>query len=420
MAEVVIVGAGPAGLTLGCYLAQAGVPCLILDKAHHPRPHVGESLMPATVRILREIGFLDIVETAGFPRSGGVVYHPRVGFNVPLSYADFPQEGVEQGYTYHVDRARFDMLLLKHAENLGCKIVEGAAVDEVNFDADGRAIGVRVRIGDEPTEIPAKIVVDAAGRSTLIGRQLDLRRSHPVLDQFALHAWCVGVDRGRVKTESYTHIYFLPEVRGWAWQAPVNDEITSIGLVAAKNVYQESGLDIEDFFISSLKGNRRLAKATRNAARINDLKGEVNYSYRLDRVCGDGWLALGDAARFIDPVFSSGVSVAMHTARFAAERVESAIVGGDASRTTFLPYEDKLMAGAAIWDDFIRLFYTLLPGFLHLLESKDNRSAMMRMIQGDVNATSHAAVLEEMRALVRSVEASDNHPWHAELAEFAG
>jgi 2-polyprenyl-6-methoxyphenol hydroxylase-like FAD-dependent oxidoreductase len=89
----------PAGLTLGCYLAQAGVPVLIVEKAHHPRPHVGESLMPATVRILREIGFLDIVETAGFPRSGGVVYHPQVGFDVPLSYADFPQEGIDQAYT---------------------------------------------------------------------------------------------------------------------------------------------------------------------------------------------------------------------------------------------------------------------------------------------------------------------------------
>ncbi len=133
-------------------------------------------------------------------------------------------------------------------------------------------------------------------------------------------------------------------------------------------------------------------------------------------MCGDGWLAIGDAARFIDPVFSSGVSVAMHTARFAAERIQSAVQSRDFGRATFQPYEDKLLAGAAIWDDFIRLFYRLLPAFTHLLES-EHRVALLRMIQGDVNADSEASVLEEMRALVRKVEEADEHPWKGELLE---
>ena len=418
MHDVIIAGAGPAGLTLGCYLADAGISCLILEKVHHPRPHVGESLMPSTIRILREIGFHELMEGAGFPHSGGVVYRPQIGFDVTLRYADFPQGGIGQPYTYHVDRARFDMLLLKHAEAKGCRILQGVSVDEFVFDSDGKAEGVRVRVGGQELVLEAKVVVDAAGRATKLGRQLDLRRDHSVLDQFGLHAWFVDVNRGRLKTESYTHIFFLPDVRGWAWQAPIDGEITSIGLVASKDSFQEAGLDVDDFFFSSARANRKLARALHRARRINDLKGEINYSYKLDQVCGDGWLAVGDAARFLDPIFSSGVSVAMHTARFAAERIDAGISSGDVSRAAFLPYEDQMLAGAAMWDDFIRLFYRLLPGFTHLVSSKQHRSAIMRMIQGDITPDSDAAVLDEMRSLVRSVEEADSHPWKDELVEL--
>ena len=418
MIDVLIIGAGPAGLTLGCYLAQEGIECLIVEKAHHPRPHVGESLMPSTIRILREIGFHSLAESGGFPHSGGVVYHPQVGFDVALAYKDFPQEGIDQAYTYQVDRARFDMLLLKHAENLGCRILQGVSVDEVLFGDDGHAGGIRGSFAGEELFLEAKIIVDAGGRGTRIGRQLDLRRDHPVLDQFALHTWCTGVERGRHKTEDWTHIYFIPEVRGWAWQAPIDNQITSIGLVAARESYRSSGMGVEDFFHHSLRGNRKLARAMRRAGRINDLKGEVNYSYRLDRVCGDGWLAIGDAARFIDPVFSSGVSVAMHSARFAAERIVTALASGDVSREVFLPYEDSIFTGAAIWDDFTRLFYRLLPGFTHLLESKEHRPALIRMIQGDIHPDASTEILEELRSIVRKVEEADSHPWKDELVDL--
>jgi 1H-pyrrole-2-carbonyl-[peptidyl-carrier protein] chlorinase len=418
MSDVVIVGGGPAGLTLGCYLADAGVPCVIVERANHPRPHVGESLMPATIRVLREIGFLPIMEAADFPHSGGIVYHTRRRDPIPIAYAEFPQEGVDQAYTYHVDRAKFDVLLMKHAESKGCRILQGVTVKEIVLDGDGRATGVEVSLADQDLFLPARVVVDAGGRATRIGRQLGLRRDHPVLDQFALHAWHYDVDRGPRVTELYTHVYFLPELRGWAWQAPIDGEITSIGLVADKRAYQSSGLDVEEFFTEGLTRNKALAKATGAATRINEIKGEVNYSYQLDQVCGNGWLAIGDAARFIDPIFSSGVSVAMHTARFASERICAALESGDCGRSTFLPYEDKLLAGAAIWDDFIRLFYRLLPSFTDVVEAPEHRESVLRLIQGDVYAEAEAGALDAMRRLVRSVEEADEHALKGELMEF--
>ncbi len=400
MTDVVVIGAGPAGLTLGCYLAGFGIRSLILERAHHPRPHVGESLMPATVRIFREIGFLPVMEAADFPRSGGVVYHPGGREVVDLAYAEFPQQGVEQGYTYHVDRSKLDLLLLKHAENQGCRIVQGASVREVVFDADGRATGVQVSVGAQDLLIPAKLVVDAAGRGTKIGRQLRLRRDHPEREQLALHAWFVDVRRGRRDTQHFTHVYFLPGLRGWAWQAPIDGSITSVGLVTSTAHFRESGLDTDRYFAAAMAENEALARAMKRAARINELKGEANFSYALKQVCGDGWLAIGDAAQFIDPVFSSGVSVAMHTARFASERIRAASESGDFSRGTFLPYEDRVVAGAAFWDEFVSLFYALLPVFPRLFRSTEHRRPLLELIQGEVRPAAHRPLLHEMRRIV--------------------
>jgi len=418
VSDVVILGAGPAGLTLGCYLSDAGIPCVILEKAHHPRPHVGESLMPATVRIFKEIGFLPIMEAAEFPRSRGVVYHPRGREALSIAYSEFPQEGIDQEHTYHVDRSKFDLLLLKHTENQGCRIVQGVTARDVAFDEEGFVTGVHTEVGGQELFFPARVVVDAAGRGTKLGRQLGLRRDHPVLDQFALHAWFFDVDRGRKATQDYTHIFFLPELRGWAWQAPINSEITSIGLVADRTMYQQTHLDVEEFFEESLKKNQALAKATAAAVRINDLKGEVNYSYQLEQVCGNGWVAIGDAARFTDPIFSSGVSVAMHNARFVAERIRAAVESRDFSGETFFPYEDQARADAAIWDDFIRLFYRLLPSFTHVVESPEHRASVLRLIQGEVHADIDIHVLAEMRKLVTAVESADQHALKDELMSF--
>jgi len=269
---------------------------------------------------------------------------------------------------------------------------------------------VRAQIADQEVTLNAKVVVDATGRDTLLGRQLKLKRNDPIFDQYAVHAWYENVNRGDGPTKDFIHIYFLPVQRGWAWQIPITDEITSMGVVAEKDVFKDAKLDVAAYFDKYVGSNPNLAEAMRSARRINDFKREGDYSYSMSSFCGDGFVMLGDAARFVDPIFSSGVSVAMYSAKFASERIVHAFETGDFSAETFQPYEKKLKGGVTIWYDFIRLYYKLLPLFTKFIREPEHRLGLLQLLQGDVYERKEVpAVLHAMREYVRVVEETPGH-----------
>lgn len=409
MNDVIIVGGGPAGSVIGSYLSMAGINNLILESAIHPRPHVGESMVTATTRVFKDIGFLETMEREGFIRKYGAAWHPpaRRG-EFDIEFGEYPQEGIEQDYTYHVDRSKFDLLLLRHAERLGSKVIQGVHVKEVLFE-NGYARGVRATMAGQEVDLPCRLVVDASGRNTLLGRQLRLKKKDPIFNQYAVHAWFEGVDKGTGPAADFIHIYFLPVERGWVWQIPITQEITSIGVVAELEVFKQSNLDLEGYFHRHVNFNPDLAHALRNARRINEFKTEGDYSYSMEKFVGNGFVMIGDAARFVDPIFSSGVSVACYSAKFASEQIRHAFETGDFSEAALKPYEVKLRRGVDIWYEFIRLYYKLLPLFTYFIESKKHRLQVLQLLQGEVYERGEAPVLDAMREYIEVVESSESH-----------
>jgi FADH2 O2-dependent halogenase len=417
MEEVIIVGGGPAGSTLGCYLSKAGIANTIIESAIHPRSHVGESMVTSSTRVFDEIGFLETMEREGFIHKYGASWHAPTGREFAIEFGEFPQAGIDQDYTYHVDRSKFDLLLLKHAEGLGSKVIQGVHVKQVLFE-DGRAVGVRVKLVDQEVDLKSKFVVDASGRNTLLGNQLKLKMKDPIFDQYAVHAWFKGVNRGAGKSADFIHIYFLEVERGWVWQIPINDEITSIGVVADKKVFRQFKNSPEDFFYSHIDTNQGLETAMKSAERVNDFKTEGDYSYSLSKFVGDGFLCVGDAARFVDPIFSSGVSVALYSAKYASERIAYAFENDDFSAAALTPYEDRLRGGVSVWYEFIRLYYKLLPLFTHFIRSKEHRLEILRLLQGEVYDRDQVPVLDSMRQYIKAVEESDSHVFRTALTDI--
>ncbi len=419
MSDVIIIGGGPAGSALGSYLSKAGISNTIIEKSNHPRDHVGESLVTNTTRIFQDIGFLETMEREGFVHKYGATWHaPSSQGKLSIIFAEFPVEDVNQPYSYHIDRSKFDLLLLKHAESLGSKVYQGVSATRVLFDAGGQANGVRVRIGDQEVELSCKIVVDASGRDTFLGRHLRIKEKDPLFNQYAIHAWFENVDRSDKETGDHIHIYFLPIEKGWVWQIPITEEVTSMGVVTEKNDFLISKMDLEDFFHHHMQSNPNLTHAMRNARRVKDFKTEGDYSYTMTKFVGDGYVLIGDAARFVDPIFSSGISVALHSAKFASEQIIHALEINDFREEVLKPYETKLRTGVEIWYEFIRLYYKLLPLFTHFIQIPEYRLQLFRLLQGEVFDRKEAPVLQAMRDYIEKVESTEGHLLRKQLIEI--
>ena len=419
MTDVVIIGGGPAGSVLGSYLSKAGISNVILERANHPRPHVGESLVTSTTRVFEDIGFLDTMEREGFTKKYGAAWHAKAGRGeFTIRFGEFPQPGINQDYTYHVDRSKFDLLLLKHADSLGSSVYQGVGVNEVLFDENDFANGVRFSVAGKDYELPAKFVVDASGRNSILGTQRHLRQKDPIFNQFAVHGWFENLDRGASESADYIHIYFIPAERGWVWQIPINDKVTSVGVVAEKEVFKQSRQRREDYFWDHVRSSPDLATAMAAAKPVNELRSEADYSYTMSRFVGNGWMLVGDAARFVDPIFSSGVSIACESAKFASQAIVEAFAAEDVSESALLGYESKLKGGVTIWYEFIRLYYKLMHLFTYFIDSKEHRLQILQLLQGEVYDRESAPVLDAMRKMIATVEETPGHLWAKELTDI--
>lgn len=397
--DVIVIGGGPAGSVLACLLAQGGYRCLVLERDIHPRDHVGESLTPSTNPIFSRIGFLEKIEKAGFVHKPGACWTaPRapVGSFVSLRLAEFPPPDATQLYTYNVERDVFDALLIRHAHESGAKVIQGATVQEVLFDQD-RAVGVRARFSDGwSQDLFARVIVDASGRRCVLARQLRMKKKDPQFNQFGIYSWFRGVEPNPPGYEGYLFLHFLGLERAWAWQIPLRAGVCSVGVVTEKSDFEASSQTREEFFNSLVARSRTFAHNMRAAEQIRPWWLEGDYSYKVDRFAGSGWLLVGDALRFVDPVFSTGVDVASYSALHAYEAIAGAL-GGACESAAFERYERRVTDGVDAWYELISLFYRLQNLFTYFAIKRDFREKVIRVLQGNLY---QADTLERARDMI--------------------
>jgi FADH2 O2-dependent halogenase len=431
--DVGIIGGGPAGASLGAYLAKAGLRCVVFEKEIFPRAHVGESLVPSSTRVFREIDFLEQMEASRFPRKYGAVWtssqsgrqyhHSWDGVDVSgaeIDFAERDQPGVPQPYTYHVDRGLFDQLLLEHAARLGASVFQGSSVRRVDFSEETPVLHVTGSDGDRTVRV--QFVADASGRNTVLASQLALKIRDNVFDQFAVHTWFEDYDRlsalSNERYADYIYVHFLPISNSWVWQIPITDKITSIGVVTQKKNFVSSKSELAPFFWRSLESRRELYDGLRKANQLRPLKAEGDYSYAAKQIVGDRFLLLGDAGRFVDPIFSTGVSIALNSARFASADIINAFEAGSFQRERFRTFETTIRRGTNNWYEFISLYYRLNVLFTTFVSSPRYRLDVLKLLQGDVYDEQPPLVLSKMRDIVTEVEQNEQHPWHSLLGSL--
>jgi flavin-dependent dehydrogenase len=433
--DIGIIGGGPAGAATASYLAKAGLKCVVFERDIFPRPHVGESLVPSSTRIFSEIGFLDQMDAAGFPRKYGAAWtaadkldvygHDWEGLEIEsdarVSFDERQQPGVDRNYTFHVDRGKFDLMLLQHAHALGATIYEGVGVSSVDFSEVDKP-RINFSVGGKEVSTDVRMIVDASGRRTLLGNQLKLRVRDTVFDQFAVHTWFDGFDRstmGKDPTQTdYIFVHFLPITNSWVWQIPITDTITSIGVVTQKKSFAKSREGREAFFWSSVGSRPDLEAGLRSATQIRPFKDEGDYSYAMQEICGDNFVLVGDAARFVDPIFSTGVSIALNGARLASHDIIQAAEMGSFKKQSFDTYQTTVRRGTKNWYEFISVYYRLNVLFTAFVQDPRYRLDVLKLLQGDVYDEDEPEVLTKMKDLVTTVEENPNHLLHKYLGDL--
>lgn len=351
-----VIGGGPAGSTAATMLARQGVPVLLLERDRFPRDHVGESLLPASIPILEELGLLPAMEEAGFLRKWGAT---MVWGKEPTPWSwYFKETNRRNPHSYQVWRPQFDQLLLENSRSHGVDVREGHQALEVIFDG-GRATGVRYRTDSgDLGAARAGFVVDASGQGGLLATELKLRRWDPFFQNLAVYGYFDGAQRLPEPDENNIFIEAYPE--GWLWTIPLHTGLTSVGAVVDSSTGQD-GIrrdGLQGFLqsqISQASHAAQMLAAAKPAAGPYIVK---DWSYLCDRVVGDGYILAGDAACFVDPLFSSGVHLALMSGVLAAAYVRTALKDPDMRQAAGSAYQELYFKEYGHFREMARLFYS--------------------------------------------------------------
>lgn len=318
--DVLVVGGGPAGSTAATLLARRGWKVTLLEKERHPRFHIGESLLPMNMPILERLGVLEQVRRIGVLKLGADFPNDDGRYNV-FRFCDALDPKAD--FAFHVKREEFDQLLFEHARAEGVDAREAVKVERIEMDAGGRPRTVHAQGAGGPLRFAPRHVIDASGRDAFLGGKLGLKRRNPKHASAAVFSHYTGVARREGRDAGNISIY--RHEHGWAWLIPLRGGVTSVGAVCYPDYMKTRKGDTEGFLLRTLHSVPEIARRMAGAQRIAPVHVTGNYAYECSRMHGPGWTLVGDAYQFVDPMFSSGVYLAMHGAERAAETVDAAL-----------------------------------------------------------------------------------------------
>ena len=360
--EVIVVGGGPAGSAAAAWLARAGHSVQLLERDRFPRFHIGESLLASVNDVVAAIGAEEVVRAAGFPKKWGATFMLADGSSE--RYADFGiAPGVPSPQTWQVPRATFDDLLLRHAASSGVIVREAHRVHDASFDDQGVTVRVQDAERGVPRSVRARALIDATGRGGLLSRKFNLRVDEPRLANVAVFSHYAGVPRQEGRRAGDIRIVARPDL-GWFWLIPISEQLTSVGVVLPRSAFQAlPTLAPADLFTSMIADTPVVSRLLVSARREWPVRIERDFSFSSRAYAGDRWVLVGDAGSFLDPVFSTGVAIALESGLEGAQAVAAGLRKGCLSARQFSRFARRQRRRYLSFRRFVcRLLHTGVPG----------------------------------------------------------
>ena len=382
--DVLVIGGGPAGSTAAALLAERGYRVTLLEKARHPRFHIGESLLPANLPLLEKLGVAEAVKAIGMEKWGAEFVSPWHDHKQSFEFVDAMDKSMPMAY--QVRRAEFDEILIRNASRKNARVVEGCQVQDVNFLPDNAGALVQARHDDGSIEsVHARFVLDASGRDTFLGNRFKAKQRNKKHNSTAIYAHFSGAERNSGKAAGNITIFWFEH--GWFWFIPLADGATSVGAVTWPYYLKtRNNKSLTQFFQETIALCAPLSERLQHAQLTSPVEATGNFSYVCDRTHGSNYLLLGDAYTFIDPVFSSGVMLAMHSAFVGADTVDICLRHPKQAAAALKKFDSTMRIGPKAFSWFI--YRVTNPTMRNMFMGPSNifrvKEALLSVLAGDV------------------------------------